>query len=157
VARTGQPRPRLARALRIAGALGIVAILFAGRTVWSLLHDGYLLLLTGAAASLVLGMHWQDPGSRRLPGLAWLRSCGRLSSGISLTSMFCVFVVIDLARWSGLDAAWGFAWYPLAIGASWLLGALVARVFSQPCERLLRRRLAAGAAPLPAVAVAVDV
>jgi hypothetical protein len=71
--------------------------------------------------------------------------------------MFCVFAVVDLARWSGLDAAWGFVWYPLATGASWLLGAVVARLFSQPCERWLRHRFAVPAKARTTVAVAVDV
>jgi len=137
------PRPsqRTALALRIGGALGICAILFAGRLIWHWLLDAYLLVLTGSAAALVLGMHWSTTSPRRrIPGLDWLRSCGRLSYEIYLTHMFCVFAVVAVARWSGIGAAWGWLWYPLAIFASWLLGWMVARGFSQPCERGLRRR-----------------
>jgi peptidoglycan/LPS O-acetylase OafA/YrhL len=137
------PRPsqRTALALRIGGALGICAILFAGRLIWHWLFDAYLLVLTGSAAALVLGMHWNTTSQhRRIRGLDWLRSCGRLSYEIYLTHMFCVFAVVAVARWSGIDAAWGWIWYPLAIVAAWLLGWIVARGFSQPCELWLRRR-----------------
>jgi len=140
LARGRQPSQRSALLLRVVGALGICAIVFAGRWIWHWLLDGYLLVLTASAASLVLGMHWNaTTGPRyRLPGLDALRSCGRLSYEIYLSHMFCVFAVVDLARWSGLDPTWGWIWYPLAIGASWLLGLGVARGFSQPCERRLR-------------------
>ncbi len=137
------PRPsqRTALLMRISGALGICAILFAGRLVWHWLLDAYLLVLTGSAAALVLGMHWNTTSPRRrIRGLDWLRSCGRLSYEIYLTHMFCVFAVVAVARWSGIDAAWGWVWYPFAIIASWLLGWIVARGFSQPCELWLRRR-----------------
>ena len=156
VARSRTVSARTALALRSAGALGILLILFAGPFVWKLLRDGYLLVLTGSAASLVLGMHWQPAASRLLPGFGWLRSCGRLSYEIYLTHMFCVFAIVGLAGWTGVDAAWGFVWYPPAIGASWLLGWIVARAFSQPCERRLRRRFLAPPRA-PAVPVVVDV
>jgi peptidoglycan/LPS O-acetylase OafA/YrhL len=150
-----QPSQRNALVLRIAGSIGICAILFAGRQIWHLLHDGYLLVLTGSAASLVLGTHWQRANGLRygLPGLEWLRSCGSLSYEIYLTHMFCIYAIVDVARWSGVDAAWGFVWYPLAIGSSWLLGWTVARWFSQPCERLLRWRYGKPA-PIATVAAA---
>ena len=141
--RVPDPGQRTARVLRIAGALGIVAILFAGPWVWRALRDGYLLVLTASAASLALGMHWNAVSTtprRQVPGLAWLRSCGRLSYEIYLTHMFCVFAIVDLARASSSDGASGWLWYPPAIGCSWLLGWLVARTFSQPCEAALRRR-----------------
>ncbi len=155
--RAPAPAPRVALALRVIGALGLGAVLFAGPLVWRLLRDAYLLVLTGAAASLVLGMHWQPAGARRLPGLGWLRSCGRLSYEIYLTHMFCVFAIVDLARASGLDPAWGFVWYAPAIVASWLLGAVVARRFTQPVERGLRQRLLGRGPAAPAVAATADV
>ncbi|HEY2394695.1 MAG TPA: acyltransferase [Rudaea sp.] len=148
------PSQRTALALRIGGALGICAILFAGRLIWHWLLDAYLLVLTGSAAALVLGMHWNTTNPRRIPGLDWLQSCGRLSYEIYLTHMFCVFSVVAVARWSRIDAAWGWIWYPLAIGASWLLGWIVARRFSQPCERRLRRYYAQRAASRHAIAIA---
>jgi peptidoglycan/LPS O-acetylase OafA/YrhL len=136
-----QPSQRTALALRIGGALGICAVLFAGRIIWHWLLDAYLLVLTGSAAALVLGMQWNTTNSRRrIAGLDWLRSFGRLSYEIYLTHMFCVFPVVAVARWSGIEAAWGWIWYPPAVAASWLLGWIAARGFSEPCERWLRSR-----------------
>ncbi len=151
-----RPSPRAAFALRVGGTIGILTILFAGRWIWHWLLDGYLFVLTASAASLTLGMHWNNAvnGRLRLPGVDWLRSCGRLSYEIYLTHMFCVYAVVDIARGSGIAAAWGWMWYPLAIGASWLLGWIVARGFSQPCERWLRLTRARRAVPAPAAAIA---
>lgn len=140
--RVPKPSARVLLALRFVGALGIVLILFAGRTVWSLLRDGYLLVLTGSALSLVVALHWTGPHTARwrVPGLDWLRSCGRLSYEIYLTHMFCVFAAVALARASGSDGMHGWIWYPVTLGAAWLLGAIVAKAFSVPCERWLRQR-----------------
>jgi peptidoglycan/LPS O-acetylase OafA/YrhL len=157
-ARSRRPSQRVASSLRVAGWIGIGAILFAGQWVWHWLHDGYLLVLTGAAACLVLGMHWNGAAARtRWPGLGWLRSCGRLSYEIYLTHMFVVFAIVGLARWSAIDPAWGWIWYPPAIAASWLLGWIVARAFSVPCERRLRRRYAAPGPMTTASLAAADV
>jgi peptidoglycan/LPS O-acetylase OafA/YrhL len=151
-----RPTPRIAALLRLGGIAGILTILFAGRWIWLLLRDGYLLVLTFSAAILVLGMHWN--ARRGAAALGWLRSCGRLSYEIYLTHMFCVFTVVAIARGSGLDGAWGFAWYPPAIGLSWLFGFVVAHGFSQPCERWLRRTRPRQPAPAPiAVAAPLDV
>jgi len=112
-------------------------------------------VLTGAAAALILGMHWNTAIPRhRLAGLDWLRSCGRLSYEIYLTHMFCVFGVVAVARWSALDPAWGWIWYAPAIAASWLLGWIVARCFSQPCERRLQSYWLHPAAPRRETAIA---
>jgi len=149
------PTQRAALVLRIGGTLGICAILFAGRVIWHWLLDAYLFVLTGAAAALILGMHWNTAIPRhRLAGLDWLRSCGRLSYEIYLTHMFCVFGVVAVARWSALDPAWGWIWYAPAIAASWLLGWIVARCFSQPCERRLQSYWLHPAAPRRETAIA---
>jgi peptidoglycan/LPS O-acetylase OafA/YrhL len=156
LARDRQPSQRAAFALRCGGWIGIAAILFAGRWIWHALLDGYLLVLTGAAASLVLGMHWNTATLRRqVPGRAWLRSCGRLSYEIYLTHMFCVFAIVDLAHATGTDGALGWIWYVPAIAVAWLLGWIVSRGFSTPLERWLRRRLAGrGTMPVAAAAIA---
>ena len=136
------PPARTARMLRIVGALGIVAIVFAGSTIWHLLRDGYLLVLTLSAASLVLGWHWQARVERpyAFAVFNWVASCGRLSYEIYLTHMFCVFTVVDLATAIGTDPSLGSLWYIPAVASSWLLGWIVARGFSEPCERWLRSR-----------------
>lgn len=134
------PSARVAFGLRLAGAIGIGSVFFAGPFIWHWLRDGYLLLLTVCAAMLVLGLHWHAASNaRRVPGLGWLRSCGRLSYEIYLTHMFCVWVVVDMARGIGTSPAWGWIWYPPALALSWLLGWIVARGFSVPCETRLRR------------------
>ena len=131
----------VAAAVGVAGLVGFCAILFAGRSVWALLHHGYSLWLTVSAACIVLGAHWLEssPLGLRLRGFGWLRSFGRLSYEIYLFHMFCVFGVLAIANASGLDPRWGFVWYVPAVFLSWLLGFAVARCYSQPLERRLRR------------------
>jgi len=141
VRRIPQVNRRLAMAIGVTGLVGLGAILFAGRQVWALLHHGYGLWLTGSAACIVLSAHWLEacaPGLR-LRGLDWLRSFGRLSYEIYLFHMFCVFGVLGIASASGLAPRWSFVWYVPALLSSWLLGFAVARYFSQPLERRLRR------------------
>lgn len=137
-----QPPPWLAPTLCTFGMAGLCAIFFAGTFVWQLLHHGGEMLLIISAASLVLGLHWQSVSSNawRLRGLGWLCSCGRLSYEIYLFHMFCIFAVVAVAKQTGLDAAWGFFWYVPTLGFSWLLGLAIARGFSQPCERRIRRK-----------------
>ena len=143
-ARFSQPKAWLAPVLCVIGILGIGMVLFAASFVWHLIHDGAVLLLCIFAATLVLGLHWQAASTSpwRMRWLGWLRSCGRLSYEIYLFHMFCVFGVLGIAHAAGLSAEWGFVWYVPAIGLSWLLGWLVARGFSVPCERWLRRKFA---------------
>ena len=54
--------------------------------------------------------------------------------------MFVVFALVAVFRGGGFDMRWGFLWYVPALVLAWLLGLAVARGFSQPCERWLRRR-----------------
>jgi peptidoglycan/LPS O-acetylase OafA/YrhL len=150
-ARIKQPPRRLAPVLCALGLAGLCAIFFAGVPMWKLLHHGAEMLLIGSAASLVLGLHWQAASSKpwRLYGLGWLCSFGRLSYEIYLFHMFCIFSVVAVARQSELDPRWGFVWYVPAIALSWLLGIAIARGFSDPFERWLRRRYAAFHSPAP--------
>jgi peptidoglycan/LPS O-acetylase OafA/YrhL len=131
------------RVWTMAGALGLAAAAFAGRELWPLIHDGYMLLLTASAMALVLGMHWRVAYGVASPmrGLGWLRSCGRLSYEIYLTHMFVVTAVVRLFRASGAPRTWDVLWYLPAVALCWLLGSLVARYVSVPSERALRRRL----------------
>jgi peptidoglycan/LPS O-acetylase OafA/YrhL len=138
------PGKHAAFALALFGLAGISAVLFAGRFVFALLHQGYGLLLTLSTACVVLGAHWLETSAPhlRLRGLGWLRSLGRLSYEIYLLHMFCVFAVVGVAAASGLPAAYAFVWYVPAVFASWLSGLVVSRTFSQPSERSLRAWLA---------------
>lgn len=134
--------PALARALVAMGLLGLSAVVLYGDMLWRAIGNGYMLVLTGAAASLVLGLHWRQAhvATDGLRGLGWLRSFGRLSYEIYLGHMFVVFAVVAAFRASGGDLRDGFWWYLPAVVLAWALGALVARLYSEPCDRALRRR-----------------
>ena len=129
---------KLAAIIALAGVTGLCAVLFAGRSIWALLHEGYGLWLNLSAACIVLGAHWLEASGFRLRGIGWLCSFGRLSYEIYLFHMFCIFGVIDIANAVGLPPRYGFVWYVPAVFFSWLLGYAVARFYSEPCERSLR-------------------
>ncbi len=148
-ARVQRVPPWLTPLLCLLGIAGLCAIFFAGPWTWTLLHRGYEMLLIGSAACLVLGLHWQAKSAHpwQLRGLGWLCACGRLSYEIYLFHMFCVFAIVAIAKQIGLGPEWGWVWYPPALALSWVLGSAIARGFSQPCERWLRRRQAAESVP----------
>ena len=137
------PRPgrHAALVVSLVGWTGLCAVLFAGTWVWTLVHDGYGLLLAAAAAAIVLGAHWHESrtiGTAPAGGLNWLRSCGRLSYEIYLSHMFCVFGGLALFGAYGPGGRWRFLWYlPILIGC-WLLGYALSRGFTLPVERHLR-------------------
>lgn len=135
------PSATLARALAIAGIAGLATVFVFGDLLWKAAGNGYMLVLTLSAASLVLGLHWNSrEGARGMRGLGWLRSLGRLSYEVYLGHMFVVFAAVGLYRMLGGDVRWGAWWYPPVVLACWALGALWARAYSIPCERALRRR-----------------
>lgn len=131
------------RLLRVLGGLGLVAVLCFENRLWPLLGNGTMLLLTLASVCLVLAFHLQarDAGLRPIPGTGWLRSFGFLSYEIYLTHMFVVWPVVRAFKASGAGLWWGILWYLPVVALSWLLGWLVARYLSVPCERALRQRL----------------
>jgi peptidoglycan/LPS O-acetylase OafA/YrhL len=137
--------PRRTAGLALAlGIVGIGSVLFFERELWRSLGEGTMLLLAGCAAATLVGLRW-----RRAAGVTgaraagrWLRSFGRLSYEVYLTHMFVVWPVVYAWRASGIGDAWGFLFYLPALAGSWALGALVARLVSGPCERLLLRRWA---------------
>jgi peptidoglycan/LPS O-acetylase OafA/YrhL len=96
-----------------------------------------MLVLTGSSALLLVGL--DRPQSAGLRGTGWLQSCGRLSYEIYLGHMFVVFGIVALHNAFGVDATWSFLWYVPGVLLSWLLGAVVARMWSLPCERWMRR------------------
>ncbi|MGN2254360.1 acyltransferase family protein [Frateuria sp. GZRe12] len=137
-ARGKRASPRAVRLLRWGGALGLLGATLGGHWLWPLLHEGVMLLLTGSTLALLLAFRSEPP---RVPrGLRWLCSWGRLSYEIYLSHMFVVFALMRLYRWTGADARTGFLWYLPAFAACWVLGMLVARCWSMPCERWLRGR-----------------
>ncbi len=143
---------REATGLCVLGAVGLLAVLGWGGVLWPLLGNGTMLLLTASAACLVTGLHWrQSHGLASAPrGTAWLRSCGRLSYEIYLTHMFVVFAIVGAFKLTGGGMRGGFWWYLALLPLCWGLGWALARGFSEPCERALRRRWLRPRAPQPA-------
>jgi peptidoglycan/LPS O-acetylase OafA/YrhL len=138
-----QPRAWRIRALLSLGSIGLAAVLFVEGWLWKRIGDGTLLVLTFAAACIVVGLHWRGVSNRlRAPkGLGWLCSFGRLSYEIYLTHMFVVFAFVAMFKASGGELRHGFLWYLPALPLTWLLGAALAHGFSIPCDRALRRLL----------------
>ncbi|MGN6521010.1 MAG: acyltransferase family protein [Dokdonella sp.] len=147
--------PWFARRLVFTGALALASVLLVEGWWWSWLGNGTMLVLTGAVACILVGLDGTEgmPGAR---GLSWLRSFGRLSYEIYLGHMFVVFAVVAASKAIATPAEWSFLWYVPGVGLSWLLGAVVARAWSLPCERWLRRRFARSARRPAAPALAVD-
>ncbi|RDS82995.1 acyltransferase [Dyella monticola] len=127
------------RAWRLAGGAGIVAVLFAGAWIWSLLRDGYLLMLTISVMVLLVSSRGGHAQAWR--GLRWLCSFGRLSYEIYLSHMFVVLTAVRVFHAYGSNMKWGVLWYAPTVFACWLLGLGVDRLLSTPCERWLRFRL----------------
>lgn len=143
VAARARPRgPWPLRLLGAVGALGVASVLTMEWFLWPIIGDFTLLLLSVSTACLVVAMHGRALAAPRRPWplTGWLRSMGRLSYEIYLSHMFVVFGTIALFERSGGDMRTGYLWYVPAVGLSWLLGWLVARAFSQPSDRALRRR-----------------
>jgi len=134
------------------GMAGLYLVMVDGAWLWNLIHNGYMLVLTGSALCLVLASHGAAMSDRPRPlrGFGWLRSWGRLSYEIYLTHMFVVFAVVRLYKAVDGDAALGFLWYLPALPLCWLLGMWVERYVSTPAEGWLRERMLA----VPAATVA---
>ena len=131
-----------ARVLVALGWLGIGINMFAEDAGWHVLHDAAMLLWALSAALLLLGFRWSaKDGSRALRGTGWIGSFGRLSYEVYLTHMFAVFAAVTMFRASGAGAHWAILWMPPTVAAAWLLGKLVERCISTPCNRGLRRLL----------------
>lgn len=129
--------------LAIGGACGLASCLLFGPQWWAWLGNGTMLVLTISTAGLLVALHHEAHAlaPKRVRGLGWLRSMGRLSYEIYLTHMFVVFAVVAVFRAMG-GALWlGFLWYVPAVLLAWLLGAWLARFYSDPCNHALRRRL----------------
>nr|WP_233176173.1 acyltransferase [Dyella sp. ASV24] len=145
--------PRMvASALGIVGAVGLYLVMFEGKFLWQVMHNGYMLLLTGSALCLVLASAWAPVHRAPWRGFNWLRSWGRLSYEIYLTHMFVVFAVVRLYKAAGSDIAHGYLWYLPALPLCWLLGKGMERYISTPAEQWLRSRWLHKVMPVQAVA-----
>lgn len=140
-------RPSTARWTVALGVIGLLAVWFAGSELWHVLRFGYMLVLTFSAAALVVAARWRAAAGTvaRSYAFGWLRSFGRLSYEVYLTHMFVVWLVVDRFTAAGGDLRTGWIWYPPILAGAWALGWVVARVVSNPLERLLLRTRASRA------------
>jgi peptidoglycan/LPS O-acetylase OafA/YrhL len=96
----------------------------------------------GTAMVLVWASQLRGRGSLLLAPLRWF---GRNSYEVYLTHMFVANWGIQLYVRSRLSVGWSPAANLLMLLAAGLLGALVARAFTEPVNRMLRRRWLVGA------------
>lgn len=137
------PRHLFSSALYVFGVVCLATMLIAERFLWPALGNGIFLLLTFSTMCLLIGLQWGRAARSRQswPGLGWMRSMGRHSYEIYLTHMFVVFGGVALFKSLNIDMRWGLLWYIPIVLLCWLLGVVVARYFSVPCDRALRRFL----------------
>jgi len=138
-------------ALMLLGSVGCGAILFADDVLWRALRDGELLVLTLSTACMAIAFRWQQlqrSADAVLPSepwraTRWICSFGRRSYEIYLTHMFVVYALVRAFHASGSNLNFGILWYPAAVVLSWILGTLVDRGLSAPCNGWLRKRFSA--------------
>ena len=133
---------RLLLPFYVVGAVGLVGVLGFERELWRWFGNGTILLLTFSAMCMVLAFYWSAALGRspRMPGMGWMCSYGRLSYEIYLTHMFVVITMLWIFRSSGAGMRWGFLWYAPTVAACWILGWIVAKYFSAPCDKSIRQR-----------------
>lgn len=94
------------------------------------------LLSLGAALMCICFAQNNKPGRIEW---SWLRWFGRNSYGVYLTHMMVIFSVLAISRRLDPDSHWAPVSYMVTILASGALGALIARYFSEPLNKYLRR------------------
>lgn len=103
-------------------------------------------LLELGVALVLVATHWRPwkwcAGAIAAP----LRWFGRNSYEVYLGHMFVVIPGAWFFQWLGASPAWTPLWFAAVVAASGLLGQLVARWLSEPCNRALRGRGSAPAA-----------
>jgi len=112
-----------------ASALGLIST---GLYI-TMLELGAALVLIAFAGGLFANASWR--------GTRTLRAIGRWSYEIYLTHMFVVFSLVALFKATGASLAYVGVWYLGALAASVVLGAIVARGYSEPLNAALRARL----------------
>lgn len=137
--------PKWLNGLMVVGWALLVFIFLFRRTVFQLglTENGLnITLLCLGAALVVLWMHHRHAAGRQTisPALAWLGRLGRYSYEIYLTHMFVVLLVAAIFKKFTFNDFGIYLLYALAIGLSYVLGALVANYFSEPVNRWLRKR-----------------
>ncbi|HVT32442.1 MAG TPA: acyltransferase [Rhodanobacteraceae bacterium] len=137
------------RALRIALAAGLAMMLLViafrpATNALGLVSNGLYITVLEAGTALVLlaiaggaGERWSARGF-----FAALGFVGRRSYEIYLTHMFVVFAAVAAFKAMNADLALVGLWYAAAVAISIALGDVVARGFSFPMNRAIRRRWA---------------
>jgi peptidoglycan/LPS O-acetylase OafA/YrhL len=125
------------------GAAGLIAVLGFEDQLWHWFGNGTILLLTFSAMCMILAFHWSAVLGRppRMRGFGWMSFYGRLSYEIYLTHMFVVIAMLAIFHRTGAGMRWGLLWYAPTIAACWVLGWFVARFYSIPTDKAIRRRL----------------
>ena len=137
------------------GVCGLVGVLGFEDQLSMLFRNGVILLLTFSVVCMVLAFYWSAAvgAPARMIGMGWLCACGRLSYEIYLTHMFVVIAMLNIFHATGASLQWGVLWYAPTIAASWLLGWTVAKCFSIPCDKAIRRRLLVATSAVAPVAI----
>ncbi|QSI32676.1 acyltransferase family protein [Variovorax sp. RKNM96] len=121
--------------------LGVLVFCFRKEVFqWGLTRHGLQVSLLELGIALVLvATHWRPWPWAACPVTAPLRWFGRHSYEVYLTHMFVVIPGAWLYQQADVPPAWIPLWFVAVIAASGLLGDAVARWFSEPCNRALRR------------------
>jgi len=139
-------------------AFGVLGLLAAGpfeSQLWHSVHDGFLLVVAAAAASLCAASAWRpehgnSPGAAATPGAARrlvnaletagapLRSFGRLSYEIYLTHIFVMWLVVDAFATHGAPPWAVLPAHILVLALAWGMGWVVAKTWSGPVRRWIR-------------------
>ncbi|MGJ7609174.1 acyltransferase family protein [Variovorax sp. LT1R20] len=121
--------------------LGVLVFCFRKEVFqWGLTRHGLQVSLLELGIALVLvATHWRPWRWAACPVTAPLRWFGRHSYEVYLTHMFVVIPGAWLYQQADVPPAWIPLWFVAVIAASGLLGDAVARWFSEPCNRALRR------------------
>lgn len=95
------------------------------------------LLAAGTAVACIAFLQAGASGSRWLAPVRWF---GRNSYEVYLTHMMVIFPMLAVAAFFGNTRTWAPAWYLIMIGLAGALGGVIARYYSEPMNRNLRRR-----------------
>ena len=132
------------RALRTMAACGIAILIFClcfaqQAYQWRIDRYGFFMSLLALGTCLVIAVStqtkWKSP---RI--LAPLLKLGQYSYEIYMTHMFAVFALFDLFVYLGKPMRFVVPLFLATILASAVLGAIVARMYSEPANRILRGR-----------------
>ncbi|WP_394750382.1 acyltransferase family protein [Spongiimicrobium salis] len=127
------------------GWIFITFILFFRRTTyqWGLTKNGlYITVLAIGVGLVLLWMHSRHQSKKQVhyPIFRWLEHLGKHSYEIYLTHMFVIISLVALFKSWDLSQFWITPLYLLTIVFSLLLGKAIARYFTNPINRWLRKK-----------------